>query len=104
MKDVTDENFSQDILSSKGKVLVFFSADWCSYCRVLEPTLKAIEQERGDELTMYYCNVDKTQQHAGAYRLQGVPTIILFKDGEPVGNMVGAQPKEAIDSFLNQHL
>lgn len=103
MQEVSDQNFDSLVLQSKGQVLVFFSADWCGYCRVLEPTLKTIEQERTGKLTIFYCNVDKTQQHAGNYHLQGVPTIILFKDGQSQGSLVGAQPKEAVDNFLNQH-
>lgn len=103
MEEVSDANFNNLVLESKGDVLVFFSADWCGYCRVLEPTLKSIQEERTGKLVILYCNVDRTQKHASDYQLQGVPTILLFKDGKPQGSLVGAQPKEAIDNFLNQY-
>ncbi|MGL4524520.1 MAG: thioredoxin family protein [Spirochaetia bacterium] len=103
MENVSDQNFSELVLNSQGSVLVFFSADWCSHCKVLEPTLKAIEGERSQTLKILYCNVDETREHAGNYQLQGVPTVILFKDGQPVSGLVGAQPKDALDSFLDQH-
>jgi len=104
MLDVTDSDFEQKILKGQGVNVVFCSADWCSYCKMLEPTVKQIAEEKNDKMHMYYCDVDKTRNHISNYQLQGVPTLLLFKDGQPVGSLVGAQPKNVIDNWISGHL
>lgn len=95
-KTLTDANFKSDVLEAKGVTLVDFWAPWCGPCKMLEPIVEQVAKEIGDKASIGKLNVDDNPQTAGAYGIMSIPTMLLFKDGEPVKSMVGVQSKEAI--------
>jgi thioredoxin 1 len=92
-KAVTDANFASDVLQSDKPVLVDFWAEWCAPCRKVEPLLEEIANEMADKVTIVKLNIDENPQTAQAYRVMSVPTLTVFKDGEPVKSVAGARPK-----------
>jgi thioredoxin 1 len=92
-KVVTDANFATDVLESDKPVLVDFWAEWCAPCRKVEPVLEEIAGEMADKVTIVKLNIDENPQTAQAYRVLSVPTLTVFKDGQPVKSVAGARPK-----------
>ncbi len=98
--DVTTASFEQDVLKSDTPVLVDFWAQWCGPCHAVAPVLEKIADERKDELKLVKVNIDDEQELAQRYGVMSIPTMILFKDGEPAAAAVGAQPKAALERSL----
>jgi thioredoxin 1 len=92
---VTDASFKSDVIDQSGAVLVDFWAPWCGPCRVLHPVLEEINSER-DDVQVVSVNIDENQQTAAQYEVMSIPTMILFKDGNMIGKMVGALPKRKL--------
>ncbi len=103
-KDVTDATFEQEVIKAQGNVLVDFWAPWCGPCRFVAPVLEEIAQEKEGDLTILKLNIDENQQTAMRYRVMSIPTMILFKDGREVKQVVGAKPKAALLRDLEPHL
>ena len=99
LSEVTDNNFSAEVIESEGPVLVDFWAPWCGPCRVVAPVLEEIASERPD-LRIVKLNVDENQQTAAQYQVLSIPTLILFKGGAPVKTVVGAYPKKKLEQEL----
>ena len=98
---VTDATFANQVLSVKSKpVLVDCWAPWCGPCRMLEPTIKQLAAESGGRYVIAKLNTDENQRTASQYRIDGIPTMLVFKDGQLVDKLVGLQPKQAIASRL----
>lgn len=89
-----------DIIESNSVVLVDFSAEWCGPCKVLGPILKEVKDEVGDSVKIIKIDVDKNQQLAARYKVMGVPTLILFKDGVQVWRQSGVMQKQELLSLL----
>ncbi|BCJ65486.1 thioredoxin [Polymorphospora rubra] len=92
-KAVTDANFVSDVLQSDKPVLVDFWAEWCAPCRKVSPLLEEIASEMGDKVTIVKLNIDENPETARAYRVMSVPTLTVFKGGQPVQSVAGARPK-----------
>jgi thioredoxin 1 len=92
-KSVTDANFVNDVLQADTPVLVDFWAEWCAPCRKVEPLLEEIAKEMGDKVRIVKLNIDENPETARAYRVMSVPTLTVFKGGEPVQSVAGARPK-----------
>src|ERR1700754_946268 len=92
-KSVTDANFVNDVLQEDTPVLVDFWAEWCAPCRKVEPLLEEIANEMGDKVRIVKLNIDENPETARAYRAMSVPTLTVFKGGEPVQSVAGARPK-----------
>ncbi len=99
--DLTLESFNELVLSSKGKVLVDFYAEWCGPCYYLSPVLEEIDSER-DDIIVYKVNVDEQENLANQYHIYYLPTVIMFEDGEVKDQFSGAMPKEEIINFITQ--
>ena len=99
-KDVTDATFSSDVLQASRPVLVDFWAEWCAPCRKIEPLLKEIAGEMGDRIEIVRLNIDDNPQTAMNYRVMTVPTLTIFRGGEPVPSVAGAKSKSDLVRFI----
>jgi len=97
---VTTETFETEVLQSDKPVIVDFWAEWCGPCHAVAPVLDKIAEERSDEVRLVKINVDENQELMVRYGIQSIPTIVLFKGGEPAAAVIGAQPKGAIERGL----
>lgn len=100
---VTDSSFQNDVLNSSTPVLVDFWAEWCGPCRALAPKLEEVAQEMAGKVKVVKLNVDENQQVPGQFGIRGIPAMLLFKNGQKIGELVGNHPKENITAFLNDH-
>ena len=97
---VTESTFEQEVLKSEKPVIVDFWAEWCGPCHAVAPVLDRIAQERADEVKVVKVNIDEEQALATKYGIASIPTMILFKNGEPAAAAIGAQPKGALERSL----
>ena len=100
MAAVTDDEFEVQVLKSDKPVLVDFWAEWCGPCHAVAPVLDRIAAERESELKLVKVNIDTEHELQQRYGVASIPTMILFKDGEPSASVIGAQPKGAIERSL----
>jgi thioredoxin 1 len=98
--EVTEATFEQEVLQRETPVVVDFWAEWCGPCHAVSPVLEKIAEERKDELKLVKVNIDVEQGLSLRYGVMSIPTMILFKDGEPAAAAIGAQPKSALERTL----
>lgn len=101
---VTDGTFEQEVVNSESPVLVDFWAEWCAPCKMIAPVLEQIASEQGDNLKIAKMDVDVNQAVAQQFGVMSIPTLILFKAGEPVERLVGYMPKEHLERKLLAHI
>ncbi|OHC95347.1 MAG: thioredoxin, partial [Sphingomonadales bacterium GWF1_63_6] len=94
----------QDVIDADKPVLVDFWAEWCGPCKMIGPALEEISEELGDKVTIAKVNIDENPDAPGKYGVRGIPTMILFKNGEAAATKVGAAPKSALKSWLESVL
>jgi thioredoxin 1 len=99
--NATDSNFSTE--TSEGLVLADFWATWCGPCKMIAPVLEEIDGEMSDKVKIVKLDVDENQATAGKFGVMSIPTLLLFKDGEVVDQVIGYQPKEALVELVNKH-
>jgi len=99
---VDDSNFESEVMKSDKAVVVDFYADWCGPCRMISPIMENLSQKLGD---VKFCklNVDNAPSIAEKYDVSGIPTVILYKNGQVVNQFSGALPESAIEGFVNQN-
>jgi thioredoxin 1 len=102
--EVTDNNFQAEVLESELPVLVDFWAPWCGPCRMVAPVVEEIAQEREGELKVVKMNTDENQQTAVAFNIMSIPTLILFRNGQPAKTVIGAYPKRKLEAELEPAL
>lgn len=99
---VTDDSFETDVLKSSKPVLVDFWAEWCGPCKQIAPALDQIAEEWGDHLTVAKVNIEDSVMTPSRYGVKGIPTLMLFKDGQMTSMKVGAMPKQKIVEWLTE--
>ncbi|WP_425470349.1 thioredoxin [Streptomyces diacarni] len=100
LPEVTDETFAEEVLRSEVPVLVDFTADWCPPCRMVAPVLAHIAAEREGTLKVVSLDVDRNPATQAAYSVMSMPTLVLFRDGEPTRSVVGAHPERRLVEAL----
>lgn len=100
----TDQNFETEVIKSETPVLVDFWAAWCGPCRIVSPVIEELAQEYTGKLKVGKLNVDENQESSMKYSVMSIPTIMLFKDGQPVKAVIGAQPKENFKKAIDEAL
>ncbi|WP_304940944.1 thioredoxin [Streptacidiphilus sp. PB12-B1b] len=93
---VTDASFADEVLAAQGPVLVEFTADWCAPCRMIAPVLAEVAQEQAGRLKVVTLDVDANPVVQAAYGVLSMPTLMVFRAGEPVKSLVGARPKRRL--------
>lgn len=97
---ITSENFDRTIMQSEKTVLIDFWAGWCGPCRMLAPIIDEVAEEYADTVTVGKINVDEQPQLAAAFGVESIPTLIAFKNGVPLGALVGLQTKESVIDLI----
>ena len=103
-KTVTDQSFATDVLKSDKPVLVDFWAEWCGPCRMIAPALEEISNSHGEQVTIVKINIDENPDTPGKYGVRGIPTMLLFKNGEVAATKVGAAPRGQLQTWLESQL
>jgi thioredoxin 1 len=104
VKEVTDQSFDQEVLQSQEPVLVDFWAAWCAPCRMLAPTIDQVADDYAGKAKIVKLNVDDNAETSGRYNIRGIPTLLLFKDGEVKDQIVGATSKDHISRLIDAQL
>lgn len=104
VQEVNDDNFADEVLSSDKPVLVDFWASWCAPCRMLAPTIDAVASDYGERAKIVKLNVDDNNETSAKYGVKGIPTLLLFKDGEIKDMIVGNTSKDNITRMIENHL
>ncbi len=103
-RDVTDHSFADDVLACDKPIMVDFWAEWCGPCRAVSPILDQIATEHADKIDVVKLNVDDNPETAMKYQITSIPTMKVFKGGEVVKTVIGAKPKPALESDLQEFL
>ena len=104
IKKVTDASFDSDVLGSKVPVLVDYWAEWCGPCKMIAPLLNDTASSYGQRLQVAKINIDENGKTPSKYNVRGIPTLMLFKDGQPVATRVGALSKSQLTAFIEDNL
>ncbi|MEJ5976068.1 thioredoxin [Novosphingobium sp. PS1R-30] len=103
-KAVTDASFAADVLESSTPVLVDFWADWCGPCKMIAPALEEIAEELEGKVNIVKMDIMENQQIPGEIGVQSIPLLVLFKDGKPAAQKLGAAPKSQLKSWIESEL
>ena len=101
---VTDQTFEEEVLKSEIPVLVDFWAEWCGPCKIIAPILEELSTEYEGKLKIAKVDVDSNAEKAGEYGVRGIPTLLIFKSGEPADQVVGAVPKATLKARIDKVL
>lgn len=100
----TDTNFDNEVLKSPTPVLVDFWAEWCGPCKAIAPTIDELANEYAGKIKVAKLNVDDNQNIPSQFRIRGIPTLLMFKNGQLVDQLTGAHPKQSITAMINKNL
>ena len=104
MKNVTDSSFEADVLKADGPVLVDFWAEWCGPCRQIAPALEELAKDMAAKVTVVKINIDENPATPGKYGVRGIPTLIIFKNGQVANTKIGALPKSKLFEWVETSL
>jgi thioredoxin 1 len=102
--NVTDASFEQEVLQAEGAVLVDYWAEWCGPCKMIAPVLEEVAKDYGDRLKVCKLNIDENSETPPKFGIRGIPTLMLFKDGNVEATKVGALSKSQLTAFLESSL
>jgi thioredoxin 1 len=102
--NVTDTSFDADVLKGEGAILLDFWAEWCGPCKMLAPSLAELANELDGKLSVAKLNIDENPNAPSRYGVRGIPTLMIFKDGQVVATKVGALPKSQLKVWIEQNL
>ncbi len=97
-------NFDSDVLKSETPVVVDFWAEWCGPCKMIAPSLEEISEEMGEKVKIAKVNMDENPELAAQYGVRSIPTLLMFKGGEPVAIQVGAAPKNKLSDWISSEV
>ena len=101
-KKVTDENFDSEVIKSQKPTIVDFWAEWCGPCKAIGPSLEELSEEMANKLKIVKINVDENPSTSQAYGIRSIPALMIFKDGQKISEKMGALPKSALESWVNE--
>ena len=104
MMNVTDASFEADVLKATGPVLVDFWAEWCGPCRQIAPALEELAKDMDGKITIAKVNIDENPATPGKYGVRGIPTLMIFRDGQVAATKVGALQKSKLYEWVEQSL
>ena len=104
VREINSENFKEEVLANNELVVVDFFANWCGPCRKLAPILEEVETELSSKVKFTKINTDDNLETAKQYQVSGLPTLMVFKNGEPVERLVGLMPKSSIITNIEKHV
>ncbi|MDA8232442.1 MAG: thioredoxin TrxA [Magnetospirillum sp.] len=104
MKNVTDASFDADVLKAAGPVLVDFWADWCGPCRQIAPALEDLAKDLGEKITVAKINIDDNPATPGKYGVRGIPTLMIFRNGQVAATKIGALPKSKLYEWVESSI
>jgi len=100
----TDADFATDVLASDLPVLVDFWAEWCGPCKAIGPALEEISEAMGDKVAIAKLNIDENPSTPQTYNVRGIPTLLIFKNGEVAAEKIGAMPKSALEQWVTENI
>lgn len=103
-ENVSDSEFQSKVLEAEGPVLVDYWAEWCGPCKQISPTLEEIATNMSGQIKVAKMNIDDNPQTPSKYGVRGLPTLMLFKDGEVVATKIGAMPPSQLTDWVNSHV
>ena len=101
-KAITDESFDNDVIKSETPTVVDFWAEWCGPCKAIAPSLEELSEEMASKLKIVKINVDENPSISQTYSIRSIPALMIFKDGEKISEKMGALPKSALQSWVNE--
>ena len=104
LNEVTDDNFQAEVIESEGPVLVDFWAPWCGPCRMVSPLVERLGAEHAGRLKVVKLNVDEAPAISARFGVQGIPLLVVIRDGSEVDRLVGAAPLARLQAWLDPHL
>lgn len=104
VQEINTENFDNEVIAHEGTIVVDFFANWCGPCRKLGPILEEVEGELSSKVKFAKINTDENLEMAKKYQVSGLPTLMVFKNGEVVERMVGLMPKSSIITNIEKHV
>ena len=103
-KPVTDNSFENDVIKSDKPIVVDFWAEWCGPCKAIAPVLDELADQYKDKMTIAKINIDENQKTPASYGVRGIPTLIMFKDGEVIATNVGSATKSQLETFFDNNI
>lgn len=104
MLNISDDTFEQEVIQSDKPVLVDFWAEWCGPCKALTPVIEAVAAQHGNRLTFAKMNVDDNPDTPAKYGIRGIPTLLIFNNGELIATRVGSATKAQLEAFIDSHI